>query len=128
LCTTVVAITVTLLTSAEPEPVLRAFYRKVRPDARGWKPIAALESQIVQTRDLGRNLLSWILGCTMIYLALFGAGKFILHQRGIGILMLVGSAICAFVLYKEQTARGWGAGSGESAQTDLSADVAASKH
>src|SRR5262249_40010516 len=65
LCTTIVAIAVTLLTSAEPEPTLRAFYRKVRPDVRGWKPIAALETQITQTRDLGRNLLSWVLGCAM---------------------------------------------------------------
>jgi solute:Na+ symporter, SSS family len=126
LCTTVVAIAVTLLTSAEPEPTLRAFYRKVRPDVRGWKPIAALETQITQTRDLGRNLLSWVLGCAVIYLALFGAGKFIFRQHGLGLIMLLGSALCAFLLYKEQTARGWGAGSPEAA--DLSADVAIGKH
>jgi len=123
LCTTVVAIAVTLLTSAEPESVLRAFYRKVRPDVRGWKPIAALETQIAQTRDLGRNLLSWILGCAMIYLALFGAGKFILHQQRLGLLMLFGSVVCGVVLYKEQSARNWGAGPAEAA--DLNADVAA---
>jgi SSS family solute:Na+ symporter len=125
LCTTVVAISVTLLTSAEPESVLRAFYRKVHPDVRGWKPIAALETQIAETRDLGRNLLSWILGCALIYLALFGAGKFILHQHGLGLLMLLGSAICGFVLYKEQSARGWGASAEEN--SDLNADVASSK-
>jgi Na+/proline symporter len=123
LCTTVVAIAVTLLTSAEPEPVLRAFYRKVRPDVRGWKPIAVLETQIAQTRDLGRNLLSWILGCSMVYLALFGAGKFILHQQGLGLLMLAVSAACALLLYREQSARNWGAGPAEAA--DLNADVAA---
>ena len=128
LCTTVVAIAVTLLTSAEPEPTLRAFYRKVRPDVRGWKPIAALETQIAQTRDLGRNLLSWVLGCAVIYLALFGAGKFIFRQHGLGLLMLLGSAVCAFLLYKEQSSRGWGAGSPEAAADDLSADVAAGKH
>ena len=125
LCTTVVAITVTLLTSAEPESTLRAFYRKVRPDVRGWGPIAALETQIAQTRDLGRNLLSWVLGCAMIYLALFGAGKIIFHQAGLGLLMLAGSAACAFILCKEQSARGWGAGP---AENELSADAAVSKH
>jgi SSS family solute:Na+ symporter len=126
LCTTVVAIAVTLLTKAEPEPTLRAFYRKVRPDVRGWKPVAALETQITQTRDLGRNLLSWILGCAMVYLALFGAGKFIFRQQGPGLLMLLGSAICAFTLYKEQSARGWGASPADKA--DLNADVASIKH
>jgi hypothetical protein len=126
LCTTVVAISVTLLTSAEPESVLRAFYRKVHPDARGWKPIAALETQIAQTRDIGRNLVSWVLGCALIYLALFGTGKFILNQRGLGSLMLLGSVICGFLLYKEQSARNWGASAAET-DSDLSVDVAASK-
>jgi Na+/proline symporter len=125
LCTTVVAVAVTLLTSAEPEPVLRAFYRKVHPDSRGWKPIAALESQIKQTRDIGRNLVSWVLGCAMIYLALFGAGKFILNQRGLGLGMLLGSVVSGFLLYKEQSARNWGASA--EADSDLSADVAANK-
>ena len=125
LCTTIVAISVTLLTSAEPESTLRAFYRKVRPDVRGWGPIAALETQITQTRDLGRNLLSWVLGCAMIYLALFGAGKVIFHQAGLGLTMLVGSAVCAIILYKEQSSRGWGAGP---AETELSSDAAVSKH
>ena len=58
----------------------------------------------------------------MIYLALFGAGKFILNQRGLGLLMLAGSAICAFVLYKEQSARNWGAGPAET-ESNLSASA-----
>jgi hypothetical protein len=87
---------------------------------RGWKPIAALETQITQTRDLGRNLLSWVLGCAMVYLALFGAGKIIFRQPSVGLMMLVGSAVCAFVLYKEQSARGWGAGAEEVAEAAVS--------
>ena len=34
--TTFVWVTVTLLTSPEPEQVLTRFYRNVRPDVRGW--------------------------------------------------------------------------------------------
>jgi solute:Na+ symporter, SSS family len=118
LCTTIVAITVTLLTSAEPEATLRAFYRKVRPDVRGWKPIAALETAITPTRDIGRNLLSWILGCAMVYMALFGAGKLIFHEPGKGALMLVGSVVCAFLLYREQSARNWGASAADATVTE----------
>ncbi len=113
LFTTVIAITVTLLTSAEPEPVLRAFYRKVRPDVRGWKPVALREPNVPYTRDLGRNLLAWVLGCAMVYLALFGAGKIIFQQVALGVLMLLGSAVCGVLLYREQSARGWGAGPAE---------------
>jgi Na+/proline symporter len=107
--TTIVWVTVTYLTQAESESVLREFYRKVRPDVRGWQPIAALEPQIRPTRDVGRNLIAWVLGCGMVYLALFGLGKLIMKQPGLGALLLVGSAACAVLLYMDQTARKWGA-------------------
>ena len=107
--TTVVWVLVTYLTQPESEQVLREFYRKVRPDVRGWKPIAALEPQIKQTRDVGRNLVAWVLGCVMVYMALFGCGKLIMKQPGLGVLLLVGSAIAAVLLYRDQNARGWGA-------------------
>jgi Na+/proline symporter len=107
--TTVISLTATMLTQPESDDVLRAFYRKVRPDVRGWRPIAALESQVRPTRDVGRNLIAWILGCGMVYLALFGLGKIILKQPGPGTAMLVGSVICAGLLYADQTARKWGA-------------------
>src|SRR5262249_41352879 len=107
--TTIVWVLVTYLTQPESEKVLREFYRKVRPDVRGWGPIAALEPQIKQTRDVGRNLVAWVLGCLMVYLALFGLGKMLMKQPGLGALLLVGSAVSAALLYADQTARGWGA-------------------
>jgi hypothetical protein len=36
----------------------------------------------------------------MVYLCLFGTGKILLHQPATGILLLVGSAICAVLLYR----------------------------
>ncbi len=39
-CTTLVWLVVTLLTAAEPAETLVEFYRKVRPDVRGWGPVA----------------------------------------------------------------------------------------
>ena len=107
--TTIVWLIVTFATQPESEAVLRDFYRKVRPDVRGWGPIAALEPQIRPVRDVGRNLIAWVLGCGMVYLALFGLGKLIMKQPGFGALLMVGSAACAWILYKEQSARGWGA-------------------
>jgi solute:Na+ symporter, SSS family len=107
--TTIVWLIVTFATQPESEAVLRDFYRKVRPDVRGWGPIAALEPQVRPVRDLGRNLIAWVLGCGMVYLALFGLGKLIMKQPGFGALLMVGSAACAWILYKEQSARGWGA-------------------
>jgi hypothetical protein len=35
----------------------------------------------------------------MVYMCLFGTGKLLLHEPGIGVALLAGSAICAFLLY-----------------------------
>jgi hypothetical protein len=45
----------------------------------------------------------------MVYLALFGLGKLILNQPGLGITLLIASVVCATLLYFEQSRRGWGA-------------------
>jgi Na+/proline symporter len=109
LATTIIWLVVTLVTGPEPDEMLEKFYRKVRPDVRGWKPVAARTLDIKPNRDLGTNLVAWILGCAMVYLALFGAGKVIFREPLLGVLLLVGSVVCAFLLYREQSKRGWGA-------------------
>jgi Na+/proline symporter len=120
--TTLVWLAVTFLTPAEPCKTLQAFYRLVRPDIRGWQPIAAQiqaasiarktggphppsfgecgETPIPPTRDLGRNLTAWILGCAMVYLCLFGTGKLLLHQPVLGLILLALSALSAIALYR----------------------------
>ena len=104
--TTAVWVLVTLLTSPEPESTLVSFYRKVRPDVTGWKPVAKLTPDIQPAHDLGANLLSWVLGCGMVYLALFGVGRFVLGARGEGMALLVFSAAFAFGL-KMNLQRTW---------------------
>jgi len=96
--TTLVWVIVTFLTPPEPEKRLMDFYRKVRPDVRGWKSVAQLAPEITPTRDLGRNLLSWFLGCAMVYLALFGVGRFVLGNRVYGLVLLAFSAAFALGL------------------------------
>ncbi len=98
--TTLVWLAVTYLTAAEPRETLEAFYRLVRPDVRGWKPIAAHVPDIAPTRDLGSNLTAWILGCAMVYLCLFGTGKLILHHPAQGCILLTLSALSAIALYR----------------------------
>ncbi len=104
--TTVVWIVVTLVTSPEPETILVSFYRKVRPHVTGWTPVARLAPEIAPTRDLGRNLLSWVLGCAMVYAALFGGGWVILGARGKGGLFLVIAVACGGALHAN-LAKSW---------------------
>jgi SSS family solute:Na+ symporter len=96
--TTLVWVAVTLLTPPEPKDVLVAFYRKVRPHAAGWKPVASLAPEIRPTRDLGRNLLSWLAGCAMVYAALFGIGEICFERYAEGVLLIGIAVICACFL------------------------------
>jgi len=105
--TTVVWVIVTFLTSPEPDALLLKFYREVRPHVTGWKPIAARAPEVPPTRDLGRNLLSWVLGCAMIYLALFGSGYLLMGNTGKGLLLVVLSLACAGALYANLAKSGW---------------------
>ncbi len=105
--TTLVWLVVTLATGPEPQEVLLKFYRSVRPHVDGWQPIARLAPEITPTRDLGRNLLSWVLGCAMVYLALFGSGYVILLAYTRGFILLVLSALCAVGLYMNLVRGGW---------------------
>jgi Na+/proline symporter len=98
--TTATWIVVTILTPAEPHDTLVNFYRRVRPDASGWKPIAQAVTDIPPERNLARNLCNWAAGCAMIYAALFGVGKICLLAWRTGSLLLVFSAICAAFIYR----------------------------
>jgi solute:Na+ symporter, SSS family len=105
--TTLVWLIVTFATKSEPEEMLLKFYRKARPHVSGWQPVAKLAPEIVPTRDLGRNLGSWALGCGMVYLALFGLGRVLLGPFWLGLVLLTASAICAGLLYSNISRTGW---------------------
>jgi SSS family solute:Na+ symporter len=99
LVTTLVWVVVTFFTPPEPPEVLLRFYRKVRPDARGWKRVAEMAGETPQTKDLGGNLLNWVVGCLMVYAALFGVGKLCLQSWLSGGLLLALAVACgAFIL------------------------------
>ena len=101
LLTSIAWILVTLWTKPEPESVLVSFYRKVRPQITGWQRVAVLAPDVPQTRDLGRNLWCWVLGCVMIYAVLFGMGKLLLeHWEAGGVLMLI-AVVSAWLMWRE---------------------------
>jgi SSS family solute:Na+ symporter len=101
LITTAVWISVTLLTPAEPMEKLISFYRRVRPAAAGWAPVAARVAEVEPVKDLRRNLRHWLLGCALIYMALFGVGKVCLGAWTWGAGLILLSLTCAAYLYKE---------------------------
>lgn len=105
--TTAVWLAVTFLTPAEPEAHLVAFYRRVRPSAALWKPIARLAPEIPPARELKYNFLDWLAGCGMIYGALFGTGKIILKDYGTGVILLAVALAAGWYIYRDLNRRGW---------------------
>ena len=106
-CTSIVWITVTMLTPAENDAVLLAFYRRVRPGAALWGPIAQQATDVVPTRDGMANLLDWALGCLMVYMFLFGVGKLIFGEIATGVAFLVIGILAAVGIYLHLQRRGW---------------------
>src|SRR5438445_194476 len=96
-CSTVVWLAVTLMTRPEPDAVLEAFYRRVRPGGPGW-------ARVSTRLGFGREPIpggalawtNWIAGIVAVYATLFGIGKIIFGELGAGILML---AVAAAAFY-----------------------------
>jgi SSS family solute:Na+ symporter len=107
--TTLVWLAVTFATPAEPRDVLLAFYRRTRPTAAGWSPIARLAPEVTPERDGWKNLMDWAAGCTLIYGALFGTGKLLLHETMPGLVLLVLGVAGGAVIYFDLSRRGWSA-------------------
>ena len=98
---------VTYCTQPEPAAHLLNFYRRVRPAARGWRPIAAQAPDVPVVASGWYNLRAWILGCALVYLALFSTGKLLLGFWTSGLLLAAGSAAAGGLLYLQFARRGW---------------------
>ena len=105
--TTVVWLATTWLTRPEPAEVLLSFYRRVRPSGAGWRHVARMAPEVRPARDGWNNLLDWICGCLLIYGTLFGTGKLLLKETGVGLLMLAVGLAAGAVIYWDLTKRGW---------------------
>jgi SSS family solute:Na+ symporter len=87
---TVVWVAVTFLTRPEPDSVLDAFYRRVRPGGPGWKSVSA-------RLGFGREPIpggtlawtNWIAGIVAVYSTLFGIGKVVFGELSSGLILLV---------------------------------------
>jgi solute:Na+ symporter, SSS family len=105
--TTIVWLVVTFTTRPESTSILESFYRRVRPAAMFWKPIAAKVPEVKQDKDSMFNLIDWLSGVIMIYAVLFGTGKIILGEPMIGIIFIAVGAIAGFIIYRDMNKRGW---------------------
>jgi len=93
--TTIVWLMVTYLTPAEPLESLRAFHRRVRAGGPGWRAVAPDAAGGIA---IGAGLIQWLLGCAVVYLALFGIGGLVLGRHGSGALAVVAAVLLTWYL------------------------------
>jgi solute:Na+ symporter, SSS family len=105
--TTAVWLAVTLMTPPEPKEQLLQFYRRVRPPAAFWGPVARLAAGVPPSRNLRYDIFDWLAGCALIYGALFGAGKVILKEYFLGGAFLLMAAGAGWYIYRDLSRRGW---------------------
>ncbi len=87
---TVVWLTVTYLTSPEPDAKLDAFYRKVRPGGPGWRAVSdrlGYGGESIPGGALAWT--NWFAGIVAVYASLFGIGKLVFGDYLTGLIMLV---------------------------------------
>ena len=107
--TTVIWVTVTFATQPESPAILESFYRRVRPGGPGWETIS--------TRlGYGREAIpggalawtNWIAGVIAVYATLFGIGKVIFGELGLGLGLLALAVVSFAWIARSFTAEGGG--------------------
>ena len=93
--TTVVWLAVTFLTHPTKRDVLVRFYRLVRPFGPGWADIRRETGLGPSPDSLPHCLLGWVLGCVLVYTALFGTGSLLYGRTAQGIACLIPCALSA---------------------------------
>ena len=98
LITSIVWVTVTFLTKPETDETLRRFYKKTTPGGPGWARIlntfpdtSFIENENKKKWTVPSGILAMILGCFMVYGAMFATGNFLYgnYKLASGLLLLV---------------------------------------
>jgi SSS family solute:Na+ symporter len=95
--TTVVWLAVTFLTPATDKATLQAFYDRIRPFDIGWR--TAVQTRPVEG-SLAAALLSWFLGCVLVYSALFGTGYYLYGKPLLGTFCMVVASFAALGIFR----------------------------
>ena len=95
--TTAVWLMVTLLTPATDKATLQVFYDKIRPFNFGWR--GAVETGPVEG-SFAAAMMSWFLGCVVVYSALFGTGYFLYGRPLLGATFMIVVVMAATGIFR----------------------------
>ncbi len=88
--TTVIWITVTLVTPPSDMKHLLMFYKRVSPGGNGWNPVREQSKNFLPRPEaLWPQIAQALMGIVSVYGFLFGIGKLVYGEIGMGVLLLV---------------------------------------
>ena len=105
--TTAAWLIVTFLTPPTSESTLKTFYERIHPGGWLWKHVAEKLPDIESDRGYVQLFIDWVAGCFLVFFALFGFGKIILGEYGLGVIMLAVAGLAAAVIYWHLSRLGW---------------------
>ena len=91
---------VTWMTAPTDTGTLQAFYDLIHPFGMGWRGVVRIDDGADDGGSVSASLLCWLLGCVVVYAALFGTGYVLYGQTGLGSLFLGTSALAAAGLFR----------------------------
>jgi len=97
--TTVVWLAVTFATAPTDTATLQDFYDRIRPFGRGWHRVVQVDDTPARG-SVTAALSCWLLGCVVVYAALFGTGYILYGRPGSGSIFLAASALAAVGLFR----------------------------
>jgi hypothetical protein len=106
--TTVVWVVVTFLTPPSDAATLRRFYSLVRPAGPGWRKVVGDAPDVGPRDSMSLAVLGWVLGCTFVYAALFGAGN-LLYGEGAQAAVCIAAAVVSGIGLVIVVPKIWGA-------------------
>ena len=95
---TVCWLSVTYLTSPEPESTLVNFFERINPSGAGWREVSAKVGKH-QVRDLLPRFTAWFAACLALYGLLLGVGELLLPTKTGPAPYFATSLACCFFLY-----------------------------
>ena len=98
---------VTFLTRPTDEKTLLSFYRKVHPGGVLWKPIAQKLPDVKGDSGYLQLFIDWLAGVVLVMFGVFGIGKIIFGELGLGLLFLATSALAGGAIYWHLSKIGW---------------------
>ncbi len=104
--TTAVWIVTAFVTKPTDEQKLASFFKKIRPGGIGWKKFKAMHPEVKNDKGYGYLFLNWFLGIVLVYMFLFGIGKFIFGEYGYAAIFILVGLAAGILIFKSFNKQG----------------------